>query len=87
MSDALYSTRLRWAGAAGAAKLHGVLVPLAAAPDLGEGPVHALDYVPEVCIADVQPRACDRRRDMTAAEVKAADALLAALTGAAPLSA
>lgn len=79
MSDELYRSRLRFSGRAGVAKLHGRSVLLATAPDLGAGPVHAVDYVPEVGIAEVVPRPCDPRRDMTPAEVAAADALLAAL--------
>lgn len=76
MSDALYSTRLRWDGRAGVAKLHGATVRLLAPVDLGAGMMYAIDYVPEIHIAEVTPRACDTRRDMTPGEIKAADALL-----------
>lgn len=79
MSDALYFTRLRWDSRAGIAKMHGHLVLLSAGPDLGAGPVHAIDYTPEVGVAEIQPRACDPRRDMLAAEIAAADRLLAEL--------
>jgi hypothetical protein len=79
MSDALYSTRLRWDSRHGVAKLHGQVVVLHQAPDLGGGPVHGCDYVPEVRMAEIQPRACDSRRDMTAREIEAADRVLAEL--------
>ena len=81
MSDLLYSTRLRWDGRRGVAKLRGCAVALPAPPDLGGGPVHAVDYVPEVRLAEIAPRACDGRRDMTPDEIAAADRLLARLTG------
>jgi hypothetical protein len=84
VSDALYSTRLRWDGRHGIAKLHGATVLLHASVDLGQGAVYALDYVPEVHIAEIVPRACDRRRDMTPAEITAADALLVRLLQALP---
>lgn len=80
MSDLLYSTRLRFCGRCGVAKLRGVSVPIFVAPDLGAGPVHAVDYVPEVRITEIMPRACDARRDMTPEEIEAADALLVELT-------
>ena len=84
MSDALYSTRLRWDGRHGVAKLHGAMVLLAVPPDLGAGKVYACDYVPEVHIAEIVPRVCDARRDMTAVEITAADALLLRLLQALP---
>ena len=76
MSDALYSTRLRWSGGRGAAMLHGRIVPLTAPPVLGGVAVHAVDYTPEIGCVEIQRRACDPRSDMTAAEVAEADALL-----------
>lgn len=84
MSDALYMTRLRWDGRRGVAKLHGRLVLLQAAPDLGQGPVCAVDYIPEVHLQLIQPRACDAPRDwMSWEEIAAADRLLRALTATA----
>jgi hypothetical protein len=78
VSDALYFTRLRWHSGGGIAKLHGRAVTLDAAPDLGAGPVHEVDYAPEAGCWELRERACDARRDMTAAEIRAADALLRA---------
>ena len=81
MSDVYYSTRLRWDSRHGVAKLHGRVVALYQAPDLGGGPVHAVDYVPEVHLAEIQPRACDCRRDMLPQEIEAADRVLGELVG------
>ena len=81
MSDLFYTTRLRWSGGYGIAKLHGVTVALAVAPDLGAGPVETLDYTPEVGCLEIRQRACDPMREMTPAEIHAADALLRVLTG------
>ena len=81
MSDALYATRLRWDSRRGVCKLAGLAVEITTAPDLGSGPVHSCDYVPEVHIAEVQPRACDCRRDMLPAEIQAARALLRSCAG------
>lgn len=79
MSDALYSTRLRFQAGAGIAKLRGAFVRISRAPDLPGVRVVAIDYVPEIHLAMVQPYA-DAWRDMTADEVRAADALLVELT-------
>lgn len=81
MSDALHQTRLRWHGRSGAAKLHGVCVRLEYPPVLAGIVVHAIDYVPEYGIREIQRRACDHVEDMTPAEVAAADALLRKLCG------
>ena len=79
MSDALYSTRLRWSAGRGAAMLHGRIVPLTAPPVLGGQAVHSIDYTPEVHCMEIRRRACDPVGDMTAAEVAEADALLRVL--------
>lgn len=76
MSDALYSTRLRWSAGRGAAMLHGRIVPLTGPPVLAGQPVHAVDYTPEVRCFEIRRRACDPVDDMTADEVREADALL-----------
>lgn len=81
MSDALYSTRLRWTReAGGVAMLHGVRVslPPEVPPALSLDPapdVIALDYTPEVRVALIQPTA-GRQRDMTMVEVAACDEYL-----------
>lgn len=77
MSHALYSTCLCWGGRGGVAKLHGRLVPLFAPPHFGGVPVVAVDYVPEVGMRQIQ-LAGDRARDMSADEVREADATLRA---------
>lgn len=79
MSDALWTTRLRWDSRSGVAKCGDLLMRLTMAPDLGAGPVHSCDFVPEVHIAEIQPRACDCRRDMLPEEIEAARRVLAAL--------
>lgn len=76
MSDALYFVRLRWSGGGGIAKRGGLIVRLDAAPDLGGGPVHELDYSPAIGVREVRPRCIDERRDMTLAEEARAVALL-----------
>ncbi|MEY2656087.1 MAG: hypothetical protein RLZZ524_3115 [Pseudomonadota bacterium] len=83
MTDDLYSTRLRFNGRSGIAKLHGLCIALDAGPDLGSGPVWFVDYRPEVGLALVQPRAIEPVRDMTLHERRAADELLRAVVGAA----
>ena len=80
MSDDLYYTRLRWSGASGIAKMHGMTVSLRAGPDLGSGPVWMIDYRPEVGFAQVQPRANDQPRSMTREEKHVADTMLRQLT-------
>lgn len=79
MSDEEYPTRLRWDGRRGLAKLHGRSVVLYVAPDLGAGPVWAMDYVPSDGIAEVAPRSIDARRAMLPLEIAAADSMLRAL--------
>ena len=80
MNDSYYRTRLRFHGSAGIAKMHGMTVTLTAAPDLGDGPVHAIEYTPEIGLAQVQPRAIDPVRDMTRFEIAIADSILRQLT-------
>lgn len=79
MSHALYFTRLFWDGRRGVAKLHGRTVYLASAPRLPGAEVQMVDYAPEVCCREIV-RAGERRREMTADEIRGADALLAELT-------
>lgn len=76
MSDAYHFTRLRWHDGHGIAKLHGVVVTLTEAPDLGSGQVAEVDYSPAYGCREVRRHSWDRRDDMTAAEIAAADALL-----------
>lgn len=77
MSHLLYSTRLYWAGTrGGVAKLHGRIVMLLEAPDLPGLDVVAIDYVPEIGLRSVMPYGAGWR-DMTEAEVLAADEFLA----------
>lgn len=80
MNDSYYRTRLRFHGSAGIAKMRGMTVSLTTAPDLGDGPVHAIEYTPEIGIAQVQPRAIDPVRDMTRFEIAIADSILRQLT-------
>lgn len=81
MSDALYSTRLRWANGRGAAMLHGRIVPLTAPPVLAGVAVHQVDYTPEVHCHEIRRRACDPVDEMTTHEINDADALLRRLLG------
>lgn len=76
MSDALYSTRLRWSNGRGMAMLHGRIVPLQQPPVLGGLAVHQVDYTPEVHCLEIRRRACDPVDDMTPEEITDADALL-----------
>lgn len=76
MSDALYSTRLRWSHGRGVARLHGRSVELIEPPVLGGVAVHQVDYTPEVGCLEVQRRPCDPRAEMTAGEIVDADVLL-----------
>ena len=79
MSHALYATRLYWAGTrGGVAKLHGRCVELHAPPHIGGAPVVAIDYVPEICLCQIQPVG-GRLRDMTQDEICQADAALRAV--------
>lgn len=80
MTDSLYYTRLRFCAKHGIAKMHGVTISLETGPDLGDGPVWACDYRPEVGVAQVQPRSIDSMRDMTRFEIAAADTLLRRIT-------
>ena len=75
-----YPERLLWDGRTGVARYGGRQVRLWDAPGLSGEPVHTVDYIPCVGIAEVQPRPCDPRRAMTEAEIVAALLLLAALT-------
>lgn len=68
--------RLVWhPGHGGSATRRGRTVPLAKAPDLGNGPVYTLDYVPCV-IASVSRTVADRAEDMRPDEIAAAIELL-----------
>lgn len=80
MSDALYSTRLRWCNGRGAEMLHGRIVPLTKPPVLAGEPVHMVDYTPEVRCLEIRRRAVDPVDRMTHHEIADADALLALLT-------
>lgn len=80
MSDALYSTRLRWCSSrGGCAMLHGRRVGLDLPPVIGGHPVAAIDYTPEVQVRRIRPSPADAERDMTCDEVREADALLRAI--------
>lgn len=81
MSDALYSTRLRWNAGRGVAKLYGRALVLEVAPDLGAGPVEMIDYTPEIRCVEIRQMACDPVREMTRDEIHAADRLLRSLFG------
>jgi len=81
VSDALYSTRLRWHNGRGVARLHGRSISLDAAPDLGAGPVWEMDYTPEVACVEIRSRSCDSVREMTQQEIHAADRLLRRMFG------
>lgn len=76
MSDALFSTRLRWFAGKGVAKLYGRSVELTEAPLLDGVAVHYVDYTPEVSCHEIRARACDGMREMTAGEIADADRLL-----------
>lgn len=78
MSACLYATGLWWGRGTGVAKLHGKAVALTMAPALGGIRVRHIVYAPEVGVA----RVCllgAHERDMSQAEIEAADALLLAL--------
>ena len=76
MSDAYYASRLRYEGHGGVAKLHGRRVVLTALPALhGVAPYVAIDYVPEIGLHQIMPLG-EPWRDMTPAEVAAADQFL-----------
>ncbi len=78
MSSALYTTRLWWHGHKGGAKLWGVEQRLEAPPKVLELEVDGIDYVPEIALAQIQPKG-DRWRDMTRHEMHACDRILRSL--------
>lgn len=78
MSHALYATCLIAGRRGGVAKLHWRIVHLDAPPDLGGGAPFALDYVPQYGRCRIEMWGC-QERDMTPAEISAADALLSAI--------
>ena len=82
-SDFYYSSRLRYEGWSGAAKLHGVRIPLTRMLDLPgvDGVYVAVDYIPERGLRRIMPLG-GPWRDMRDDEVAAADALLRDLVGA-----
>lgn len=84
MSDSLYWARLRWHNGLGVAKSNGTTVSLSVAPDLGSGPVHQLDYVPEIDQADVAMDVREPMRRMTLHEIHTAGELLNHLTREVP---
>ena len=59
---------LAWYGNHGVAQRLGHTIKLRAAPDLGEGQVHELEYAPASGVRTVRPRAIDERRDLTILE-------------------
>ena len=82
MSADLYQTRLYWDGRRGVAKADGVSVDLHAAPEVLGRPVE-IDFAPEARVAEMRPRHCDPRRDMTPDEAAAVIAWLMRMTLAA----
>lgn len=84
MSDLLYSTRLRWGGGRGVARLHGRSVALTAPPVLPGCEALAIDridYTPEVHACSVMER-FGGWREMTGEEIRAADEFLRRLHAA-----
>jgi len=79
MSHALYSTVLMWSVTRGFAKLHGVMAAVGAPLDLLGRRVAEIDYIPEIGRKTIL-FAGEALRDMSDAEVRAADALLLELT-------
>ena len=79
-SELPYPERLLWDGRTGIARMGGRQVRLWDAPGLSGEPVHTVDFIPSVHIAECQPRPCDPRRAMTEGEMAAALRLLADLT-------
>ena len=80
MSLDLYSTALVWhAQRGGVAKLWGRAIPLLEAPLLLGLHLALVEYFPEVGQRELQ-ESTGRRRDMTQAEVEAADEFLRAVT-------
>ena len=79
MSHALYSTALLWHVTRGIAKMHGVLAAVGEPLMLMGRRVAEIDYIPEIGRRSIL-FAGEPLRDMTDAEVRAADALLRELT-------
>ena len=79
MSHALYSTVLMWSITRGIAKLHGVLAAVGEPLMLMGRSVAEIDYIPEIGRRSIL-FAGEPLRDMTDAEVRAADVLLRELT-------
>jgi hypothetical protein len=79
MSDALYTTRLRYTGGRGICKAPGVERVLRSPPQAPGLPerIDGIDYVPEVGVAMILPRFAGWR-EMLASEIAAADAILRA---------
>lgn len=71
MSDQLHPTRLEWSGHTGMARHDGVQMQLHRSP----GVFAEVHYTPGIQ-AQVRDRPCDPRRDMTAQEIRAAQAYL-----------
>ena len=72
------ASRLVWEPSrGGSATRKGRSVPLAEPPDLGAGPVHAVDYVPRI-VASITPAVHEAPRDMRPDEIAAAEAALIA---------
>jgi len=80
VGDDLWTTRLRFYGYSGCAKLHGRHVALTAPPIICGEPVTSIDYIPEVNLKQIQHRG-EGPRDMRADEVAAADEMLRAVCG------
>lgn len=71
--------RLVWEpGRGGAATRNGHTVKLSAPPDLGRGPVYAMDYARRI-IASVRRTVGDKDEDMTAEERAGAEAIIEAV--------
>lgn len=82
MSDDLYTTRLRWTGGRGIAKLRGEQVRLLECPQLFDGVViDAIDYAPEVNVRMYMPRFGGWRDFDNYAQVQACDDYLERLLG------
>lgn len=79
--------RLAWFGNRGVAQRGCRVASLRAAPDLGDGAVHELDFDPAHGVRIVRQRAVDERRDLRLDEEAAAIELCRAFhpSGPAPL--
>ena len=87
MSIDLYQYRLFWDGQQGALRNAGQTHLLHEAPQLPGAPpliVDAIDYAPEVEVAQLREAGADWR-EMSAAEIAAADMLLAGAADAEPV--